>query len=146
MSLATTEQRSIFHHSLAVDDLGAARHFYGEVLGCAEILPGKGSETRVDYDFFGHHLALKEVGGEDAARHRAAASHFYVQHFGVFLPWDEWEDLAARLERSGVSLPVAPAIVDQGTAQESGSLQLSDPAGNGIEFKTARDLARWFEQ
>ncbi len=146
MSLVTEPHRSIFHYSLAVDDLGAARDFYGEQLGCAEILAGKRTEKRTDYEFFGHHLALKEVGGEAAELHRAAAAQFSVQHFGVFLPWEDWEALVARLEQAGVKLPVAPAIDGAGTPEESASLQLSDPAGNGIEFKAARDLEAWFQQ
>lgn len=131
---------------MPVIDIAEARHFYAEVLGCPEILPGKRGETRSDYDFFGHHLALKEVSGDEADVHRAAASQFYVRHFGVFLPWDEWESLVARLDEYYVALPFPPAILDEGTPEESGSLQLADPTGNGIEFKTTRDSNAWFAQ
>jgi extradiol dioxygenase family protein len=144
--IATVQRRSIFHHSVPVTDIGEARYFYGEVLGCPEILPGKRGTTRSDYDFFGHHLALKEVSGDDAQLQREAASQFFVRHFGVFLSWDEWESLVERLERYHVDLPYPPAIADEGTPEESGSVQLADPAGNGIEFKTARDSSAWFAQ
>jgi uncharacterized protein len=143
--IAANQRRPIFHYSVPVTDIADARHFYGDVLGCTEILPGKGGPTRVDYNFFGHHLALKEISGGDAELHRTTASQFYVRHFGVFLAWDEWESLVARLEEHDV-LPFPPAIADEGTPEENGSLQLSDPTGNGIEFKATRDATAWFAQ
>jgi extradiol dioxygenase family protein len=36
-----------------VDDLAAARHFYGDVLGCPE---GRNAEHWVDFDLYGHQL------------------------------------------------------------------------------------------
>ena len=40
-----------FHLAIPVYDLdGAARHFYGQVFGCAE---GRSSAQWVDFDFFG---------------------------------------------------------------------------------------------
>mgnify|MGYP006200256403 CR=1 FL=1 len=47
-----------FHLAMPVDDLTAARHFYGEVLGLEQ---GRSSETWVDWNLRGHqfvtHLA-----------------------------------------------------------------------------------------
>jgi len=43
--------RSLFHLAYHVDDLAAARAFYGGVLGCRE---GRSTETWVDFDFWGH--------------------------------------------------------------------------------------------
>jgi len=47
--------RSLFHLAYHVNDLAAARRFYGGVLGCAE---GRSTETWVDFDFFGHQISL----------------------------------------------------------------------------------------
>ena len=54
--------RPPFHLAFPVDDLAAARGFYGELLGCRE---GRASATWVDFDFFGHQITahLSEAVG-----------------------------------------------------------------------------------
>lgn len=52
MSNETTGLRP-FHIAFAVDDLDAARTFYGTVLGCAE---GRSAEQWIDFDLFGHQI------------------------------------------------------------------------------------------
>src|SRR5690606_3134064 len=51
-----------FHLAFPVDDLAAARGFYGELLGCPE---GRSAEDWVDFDLYGHqivaHLAPEET-------------------------------------------------------------------------------------
>ena len=42
-----------FHFAFPVDDLAAARHFYGEVIGCRE---GRSSDKWIDFDLFGHQI------------------------------------------------------------------------------------------
>ncbi len=42
-----------FHHAFVVDDLAAARRFYGELLGCPE---GRSADRWVDFDFHGHQI------------------------------------------------------------------------------------------
>jgi extradiol dioxygenase family protein len=42
-----------FHIAFPVDDLAAARNFYGEILGCPE---GRSSEQWIDFDLFGHRV------------------------------------------------------------------------------------------
>ena len=44
---------SPFHLAFPVDDLDAARKFYGEVLGCRE---GRSSDQWIDFDLFGHQI------------------------------------------------------------------------------------------
>ena len=50
-----------FHLAFPVDDLAAARAFYGDLLGCPE---GRSSPDWIDFDFHGHqivtHLAPEE--------------------------------------------------------------------------------------
>ena len=52
---------SPFHLAFPVHDLGAARRFYGDLLGCPE---GRSSDEWVDFNFYGHqivaHLAPKD--------------------------------------------------------------------------------------
>ena len=55
-----------FHLAFPVDDLDAARTFYGGVLGCAE---GRSSSQWIDFDFYGHQIVthLVDVASHDAA-------------------------------------------------------------------------------
>ncbi len=50
--------RPRFHLAIAVDDLDAARVFYGDLMGCME---GRSTERWVDYEFFGHQISLHHV-------------------------------------------------------------------------------------
>ncbi len=47
-----------FHLAFPVDDLAAARRFYGEVLGCAE---GRSSDSWIDFDLYGHQIVAHHV-------------------------------------------------------------------------------------
>jgi extradiol dioxygenase family protein len=63
------------------------------------------------------------------------------RHFGVILPWAEWEALGARLLAQGVPLLSPPAVTKVGTPQEQGKIYLADPSHNVIEIKTYRSLS-----
>ena len=73
-----------FHLAFPVNDLAAARAFYGEAMGCRE---GRSSEEWVDFDFYGHqivaHLAPGEAG--DRANNHVDGHGVPVPHFGVVL-------------------------------------------------------------
>ncbi len=132
-----------FHLAFPVDDLAAARTFYGGLLGCAE---GRSSESWVDFDFYGHqvvaHLSPAEVGA--AAANQVDGKEVPVRHFGVILPWDDWQALAERLRRAGVKFVIEPGIRFAGQVGEQATMFLLDPAGNALEFKTFRDMGRIF--
>ena len=63
------------------------------------------------------------------------------RHFGVVLPWAEWEALGQQLLARGTPLLAPPAVANGGTPQEQGKIYLADPSHNVIEIKTYRDLA-----
>ena len=122
-----------FHLAFPVDDLAAARRFYGETLGCAE---GRSNEQWIDFDFRGHqivaHLAPERapkaqtcVDGEDVP----------VPHFGLVLEMEDWRALAKRLEEAGTNFIIAPTIRFAGKPGEQATMFLRDPAGNALEFK-----------
>src|SRR5450631_3364164 len=102
---------SPFHLAVQVRDIGEARKFYGGVMGCAE---GRSATRWVDFDFFGHQLVchLNPALGAQGV----IASHYNpvdgdqvpVPHFGVVLPMDAWQRLAARLTESGIRYLVQP--------------------------------------
>jgi hypothetical protein len=132
-----------FHLAFPVDDLAAARGFYGELLGCAE---GRSAKEWVDFDLHGHqivaHLAPEQVrrrstnpvDGEDVP----------VPHFGLVLPMAEWKALAERLRRANVEFVIAPTIRFEGQPGEQATMFLLDPSGNALEFKAMANPANLF--
>lgn len=62
-----------------------------------------------------------------------------VRHFGLIVPWGEWERLAAHLRGAGTEFIVEPYIRFNGEAGEQGTFFVADPAGNALEFKTFRN-------
>ena len=127
-----------FHLAFPVDDLGAARAFYGELLGCQE---GRSSEDWVDFNLFGHqivaHLAPDEVS--NAATNGVDGKAVPVRHFGVLMAWDDWEALHTRLSEEGVDYVIAPYVRFAGEPGEQGTFFIKDPAGNALEFKTFKN-------
>jgi len=132
-----------FHLAFPVDDLAAARRFYGGLLGCPE---GRSADHWVDFNLYGHqivaHLApeavrarsTNPVDGEDVP----------VPHFGAVLPMKEWEKLAERLVEGGVDFVIPPTVRYAGQTGEQATMFLLDPAGNALEFKAMTDPAKLF--
>ena len=129
----------MFHHAIPVGDLAAARAFYVDLLGCGL---GKTTDTRLNIDFFGHHLVVHLVAPEVVARQQAATAGAQAawRHFGVMLDWPDWEELARQLTGKGAQFVIAPRIRHAGEPREEALMFLLDPAGNGVEFKTFRDM------
>ena len=134
-----------FHIAFPVDDLAAARQFYGSVLGCPE---GRSAETWIDFDLYGHQIVahLKPRSeAEEKPHHNPVDGHDVpVPHFGVVLEMAAWEKLAARLQEAGVSFVIEPYIRFKGETGEQATMFLLDPAGNALEFKAFADLSQLF--
>ena len=132
-----------FHLAFPVDDLAAARRFYGELLGCPE---GRSSDEWVDFDLHGHQIVAHLA--PDAVRARAAnrvdGEDVPVPHFGVVLPMGEWKRLADRLIDAGVDFVIEPTVRFEGQAGEQATMFLLDPAGNALEFKAMADPEKLF--
>ena len=132
-----------FHLAFPVDDLVAARHFYGELLGCAE---GRSADHWVDFDLHGHQIVAHLA--PDAVRARATnpvdGDAVPVPHFGLVLPMAEWEALADRLSGAGVEFVIPPTVRFKGEPGEQATMFLLDPAGNALEFKAMADPAKLF--
>jgi len=132
-----------FHLAFAVDDLEAARSFYGDLLGCPE---GRSSERWIDFDLHGHQIVAHLA--PDAVRARAGnpvdGEHVPVPHFGVVLPMAEWKALAERLEAGGVEFVIPPTVRFAGQPGEQATMFFLDPAGNALEFKAMADPAKLF--
>jgi extradiol dioxygenase family protein len=132
-----------FHLAIPVHDLGAARAFYGQLLGCPE---GRSASDWVDFDFFGHQLVAHLDAAQRARVHhnRVDGQDVPVPHFGVVLGWNAWQELAARLRSGGVQFLIEPGIRFAGQVGEQATMFFRDPSGNALEFKAFRDPARLF--
>ena len=131
------------HIAFPVDDLAAARDFYGRVLGCPE---GRSADHWVDFDLRGHQIVAHLA--PDAVRKKATnpvdGEDVPVPHFGLVLAMDEWKALAERLEAAGVEFIVPPTVRFAGEPGEQATMFLADPAGNALEFKAMADPAKLF--
>jgi extradiol dioxygenase family protein len=135
--------RPPFHLAFPVDDLEAARAFYGGVLGCPE---GRSAATWIDFDLAGHQIVahLASDGGRDAGASQVDGDGVPVPHFGLVLPWDDWEALADRLRDADWKFELGPRVRFRGEVGEQGTFFIRDPAGNALEFKAFRDPERLF--
>ena len=127
---------AIFHLSLPVDSLDAARVFYCGLLGAA---PGRETPEWIDVLLFGHQLTLHARPDEVLPPGEQG-----VRHFGAILPWAQWQALAAQLDAAGVDFVMPPTTAHAGSPQEQAKLLLRDPSGNLVEIKAYRDPARVF--
>jgi extradiol dioxygenase family protein len=132
-----------FHIAFPVDDLGAARHFYGTVLGCPE---GRSDTDWIDFNLYGHQIVAHRVDRRDRITgHNAVDGHAVpVPHFGVVLPPTEWQALADRLKAHDVGFVIEPHTRFPGQPGEQSTMFFLDPAGNALEFKAFADLGLLF--
>ena len=131
-----------FHLAVPVDDLDAARDFYGGVLGLAE---GRSDERWVDWDLHGHQLVTHLVDARAQRAHNPVDGHDVpVPHFGLLLEVEAFRGLAARLRDAGTDFVVEPYLRFAGEPGEQWTMFLLDPAGNALEFKAFADDAQVF--
>lgn len=133
-----------FHIAFPVDDLNAARQFYGTTLGCPE---GRSSDQWIDFDLFGHQIVahLKPASLRPKTHHNPVDGRSVpIPHFGVILPMDQWQALADRLRNAGTSFIIEPYTRFEGEAGEQSTMFFLDPAGNALEFKAFADLTQLF--
>ena len=132
-----------FHLAFPVNDLAAAREFYGDAMGCRE---GRSSDEWVDFDFYGHqivaHLAPGRAG--DRTSNHVDGHGVPVPHFGIVLAMEDWQDLADRLMAAGVEFAIEPTIRFRGQPGEQATMFFRDPSGNALEMKAFADDAMLF--
>jgi extradiol dioxygenase family protein len=140
---ATTPPLARFHLAIPVDDLEAARKFYGAVIGCPE---GRSGDTWVDWDFHGHQLVthLAPRPAADGPSNLVDGIDVTIPHFGLLLTIPEFGALARRLQEGGTVFLVEPYLRFAGVVGEQRTMFLRDPAGNALEFKAFADDTQVF--
>lgn len=140
-----TDRRDVlprFHLAVPVDDLDAARAFYGGLLGCEQ---GRSADSWVDWNLRGHQFVTHLAPGGRRTAHNAVDGHDVpVPHFGLLLSVPEFHALADRLRRAGTTFVIEPYLRFEGQPGEQWTMFLLDPAGNAMEFKAFADDSQVF--
>ncbi|MDA9797912.1 VOC family protein [Luminiphilus sp.] len=141
--MTTTDVRPPFHLAIPVSDLQTSLMFYEGMLGCER---GRESADWVDLNFYGHQLVLHQVTTSE--RHSASkpvdGEEVPVPHFGVVLPWPDFESLGEQLASQAAVFEIPPTTRFAGRVGEQRTFFLRDPSGNCLEFKAFRDPSRLF--
>lgn len=127
-------ERHIFHLSIPVADLGEAKRFYVEVL---EASVGREKEDWLDILLWGHQITLQKRPNEVLPLAEQGK-----RHFGVTLPWRDWEKTAQRIRSRGFKFLSEPIVLLKETPEEQAKFYLADPSNNVIEIKSYRDISR----
>jgi uncharacterized protein len=132
----------LFHLAYNVTDLSAARQFYGELLGCVE---GRSTKSWVDFNFFDHQISL-HLGEpfQTKATGKVGDHMVLMPHLGIILDMPAWQDLAKRLEDSGIDFVIPPTLRFAGQPGEQSTMFFKDPSGNPIEIKGFANLSEVF--
>ncbi|MBK8810039.1 MAG: VOC family protein [Acidobacteria bacterium] len=133
---------NLFHLAFPVRDLAEAREFYGGVLDCEE---GRSSNEWIDFNLYGHQIVAHLAPNSGGVHcNEVDRDHVPVPHFGIVLPMEEWENLAAKLQSKGVEFVIEPKIRFKGEVGEQATMFFLDPSGNALEFKAFADFSQVF--
>ena len=129
---------SRFHLAFPVHDLELAREFYINVMGCTL---GRESKKWIDFNLFGHQV-VAHLSPEDCTEistNSVDNDEIPSRHFGVILPWDEWEELCRNIKNDGLKFLIEPKTRFKNNSGEQGTFFIKDPSGNALEFKSFKD-------
>ena len=134
---------SPFHLAIPVHKLAIARDFYENKLG---LILGRTSDQWADYDFFGHQLVVHEDTEFKGDKHfnKVDGKSVPIPHFGIVLPWDDFQNFSKHLISKNVPFEIAPYLRFEGKAGEQMTLFFYDPSGNALEFKCFRNMDQLF--
>ena len=125
---------SPFHLAFPVNDILATERFFVDVLGCQV---GRKAERWIDFNFFGHQISAHlSDSKEAAAKNNVDGDQVPVRHFGVVLPWAQWQQLSHKLLNMGHEFLIEPKTRFVGAPGEQATFFILDPSGNALEFKS----------
>ena len=127
-----------FHLAFPVHDLEKAKTFYTSTLGCPL---GRESDNWIDFNLYGHqvvaHLSPKDC--MNTKTNPVDGDSIPVRHFGVILPWADWEELCKILISRNIEFLIEPRIRFKNVSGEQGTFFIQDPSGNALEFKSFKN-------
>jgi extradiol dioxygenase family protein len=128
---------NLFHLAIPVLDLGAAKDFYINILGCSK---GRSSAKWIDFNFYGHQLVCHEVKQSiNKNMNDVDGNNIPVPHFGIILDWNEFHSLSTDLQSKNINFIIEPTIRFKGKVGEQAIMFLKDPSDNAIEFKSFKN-------
>ncbi|MEM7551879.1 MAG: VOC family protein [Bacteroidota bacterium] len=133
-----------FHVAVPVYNLDECRTFYRDVLGCEE---GRSDEHWTDFNLYGHQFVIhyKPKSEEQKEHTNPVDGHDVpVPHYGVVLPWEEWENLSNKLQSLNLKFIIKPYIRFEGEVGEQATMFFEDPSGNALEFKAFKNIDQLF--
>ncbi|MFI6094619.1 VOC family protein [Lentzea sp. NPDC051213] len=126
---------------MPVDDLDAARRFYGVTLGLPQ---GRSSDTWIDWNLHGHQFVTHLAPKVERVHNPVDGHDVPVPHFGLVLTVPGFHELAGKLQEAGTTFVIEPYVRFQGEPGEQWTMFLLDPAGNALEFKAFADDSQVF--
>ena len=69
-----------------------------------------------------------------------------VRHFGVVLPWGDWNSLSNKLKELKTEFIIDPYIRFKGEVGEQATMFFLDPSGNALEFKSFKEPSQIFSK
>ena len=137
-------ERARFHLAFPVTDLEKARQFYIDILGCSL---GRESNCWIDFDFYDHQIVAHKVDQMPSVQtNDVEGKQVPSTHFGVLLDRTRWDTLRDHLTAKGIEFLIKPHIRFEGSAGEQATMFISDPSGNGLEFKSFKSDADIFDR
>lgn len=120
----------IFHLAFPVDNLGEAKRFYVDGLGCTL---GRESPRAITLALAGHQLVGHLTSAAEGQK------GIYPRHFGlIFKTEEKWQALVDRAKSKGLRFYQSPRRRFEGTRLEHATVFLEDPSHNLLEFKWYR--------
>tara|TARA_B100000475_G_C14903858_1_gene275870 strand:- start:22 stop:441 length:420 start_codon:yes stop_codon:yes gene_type:complete len=127
-----------FHLAFPVHDLEKAKTFYTSTLGCPL---GRESDNWIDFNLYGHqvvaHLSPKDC--MNTKTNPVDGDSIPARHFGVILPWADWEELCKILISRNIEFLIKPRIRFKNVSGEQGTFFIQDPSSNALEFKSFKN-------
>ena len=102
---------------------------------------GRESDNWIDFNLYGHqvvaHLSPKDC--MNTKTNPVDGDSIPARHFGVILPWAEWEELCKILISQNIEFLIKPRIRFENVPGEQGTFFIQDPSGNALEFKSFKN-------
>ena len=124
-----------FHLAIPVDDIEAAKEFYGLKLGFVE---GRSDDHWVDFNFFGHQLVC-HTGESISFSNEVDGKDVPIPHFGIILDWKEFDIFSETIKSNNIDFIIKPYLRFEGLPGEQKTMFFKDPFGNALEFKSFKD-------
>ena len=118
----------VFHLAFPVHNLGTAKQFYVDGLGCSL---GRESNSAMTLQLGGH-----QIVAQLCSRPLERQKGIYPRHFGlIFTVEQDWHTCVERVKTNGLTFYQQPRVRYAGTRIEHRTFFLEDPSHNLLEFK-----------